>query len=133
MSIALIVKTTYWARFLLNAYKQKHNTNYGGRAYNIKTVLELRLVINERSQRTAQVSCPAPPSPSCCSHNMQCTLLTSFPPLKRPGLFETDYHTQLVRFNSHFHGSTPSSIIAYAIDEPQTYPPAAEKKSGYYI
>ena len=28
--IASIVKATYWARFLFNAYKQKHNTNYRG-------------------------------------------------------------------------------------------------------
>jgi len=30
LSIAWIVKTTYWGRF--NADKQNHNTNYGGTA-----------------------------------------------------------------------------------------------------
>ena len=83
LSIASIVKTTYWARFLLNAYNQKHNTNYGGTAalglINIKTVLELRLVINERSQRMVRLVVPLQ-SASCCSQNLQGTLLTSFLP-----------------------------------------------------
>ena len=84
---------------------------------NIKTVLELCLVINERSQRT--VSCPATIS------ELLFTQLTGyssnvFSPLRNDlRLFETDSHTRLV----HFHGSTRSSkfsqllrkkIIAYA-------------------
>ena len=30
LSIASIINMTYWARLLLNAYNQKHNTIYGG-------------------------------------------------------------------------------------------------------
>ena len=72
---------------------------------NIKTVLELRLVINERSRRTVQVSCPATIS------ELLFTKLTGyssdvFSPLRNDlRLFETDSHTQLVRFLVIFTGA----------------------------
>ena len=55
LSIALIVKTTYWPQILHNTSKQKYSTNKEGAAahelLNIKTVLKLCLAVNEKSQR----------------------------------------------------------------------------------
>ena len=47
-------KMTYWPHFLFDVDKQKHNTKYRGTAslgLHKQTVLELCLVINEKSQR----------------------------------------------------------------------------------
>ena len=50
-----IVKVTYSPRFLLNAYKHKHNANYKGTLplsfINVKTILGLQFAISEKSQR----------------------------------------------------------------------------------
>ena len=74
---------------------------------NIKTVLELRLVINERSRRTVglQVSCPTTISEllftklTGYSFNVFSTLRNDL------RLFETDSHTRLVRFLVIFTGA----------------------------
>lgn len=55
--ITLILKKTSGHVFF---YNENYNTNYGGTAVlGLKTVMELRFVFNERSQRTVQVSFPA--------------------------------------------------------------------------
>ena len=50
-----IVKATYSQRFLLNAYKQKHNTSYKGTAalelHKCHDNLGLQVAISEKSQR----------------------------------------------------------------------------------
>ena len=57
---------------------------------NIKTVLKLHLVINERSQRTVQVSRPATISELLFTQVIGCSS-NAFSPLRNDlGLFETD-------------------------------------------
>ena len=53
LPIDSIVKVTYWPRFLLNAYEESHKACYRGpsdfRLYKIKTVVWLRLTVDEKS------------------------------------------------------------------------------------
>ena len=49
---------TYWARFLLNAHKQKHNSTEGTATLGLYKYQGLHLVINERRQSTVLVGCP---------------------------------------------------------------------------
>ena len=107
-SSTLITKTTYWARFLLNAYNQRHNSNYGGTAalglINIKKSGAVP-VINERSQKTVQVSCPATISELLFTQLVGYSS-NIFSPLRNDlGLFETDIHMRLVRFLAIFNGA----------------------------
>ena len=60
MPIDSVVKVTYWPRFLLSAYEERHKASYRGaadfRLYKIKTILWLRLTVDKKAKNGTQLA-----------------------------------------------------------------------------